>query len=73
VSSMGGNGPFQVVNLPPGGGQAVILPRWNVLALATKPAVLSIGDISTVPEIVECFPKQPKVKHFESIAVGRGR
>lgn len=46
-----GSGVFQIVKMPAGGGEAAILPRWNVLALATKPAVLTINDVSTIPEI----------------------
>jgi hypothetical protein len=50
VCQLGGNGAFQIMKLPQQGGEAVILPRWNVLALATKPAVLTVSDAAEIPE-----------------------
>jgi hypothetical protein len=51
LSPMRGSGVFQTVKLPPQGGEIVILPRWNVLALASKPAVFTVDDVSAIPEI----------------------
>jgi hypothetical protein len=57
---LGGNGAFQAVRLPAGGCEAVVLPRWNVIALALRPAALSVSDVSKVPEI--CPPKSTSTK-----------
>lgn len=51
VSAMRGSGVFQMYNMPAQGGNIVVLPRWNALALATKPAVLTIDEVSSVPEV----------------------
>jgi hypothetical protein len=57
---LGGNGPFQAVRLPGEGSEAVILPRWNIIALALRPAALSLSDVSKVPEI--CPPQTKSIK-----------
>lgn len=51
VCGLRGSGVFQIISMPAQGGNIVVLPRWNVLALATKPAVLTIDEVSSVPEI----------------------
>lgn len=57
VPTLGANGVFQTMKMPAQGGEAIILPRWNILALASKPAVLSVPDVAAVPEIAKSFPK----------------
>jgi Rubisco Assembly chaperone C-terminal domain len=52
---VGGNGIFQAIQLPEGGGQGVCLPRWNILALARRPAALFVNNAAAEPEIVESF------------------
>eukprot|EP01025_Chloroclados_australasicus_P069885 TRINITY_DN9944_c0_g1_i1.p1 TRINITY_DN9944_c0_g1~~TRINITY_DN9944_c0_g1_i1.p1 ORF type:complete len:262 (-),score=47.04 TRINITY_DN9944_c0_g1_i1:354-1031(-) len=59
VPKLGGNGGFDPVNLPEQGGSAVLLPRWNVIALARRPAVLSINDASKIPELASGQVKDP--------------
>ena len=62
VPVLGANGIFQTMKMPAQGGDAIILPRWNILALASKPAVLSVPDVAAVPEIARSFPKPPTGK-----------
>jgi hypothetical protein len=56
--SLGGNGPFQAVTLPEGGTRIVVLPRWNIVALAKRPTALSIKDVSEIPQIAASQPVQ---------------
>ena len=49
--SLGGNGAFSAITLPAGGSDVVILPRWNIVALAKRPVALSVRDVTLVPEI----------------------
>jgi len=62
VPVLGANGVFQTMRMPSQGGEAIILPRWNILALASKPAVLSVPDVAAVPEIAQSFPKPTAAK-----------
>ena len=48
---LGGNGVFSAISLPAGGSAVVILPRWNIIALAKRPVAVSVRDVSLVPEI----------------------
>jgi Rubisco Assembly chaperone C-terminal domain len=58
---LGGNGVFQAITLPENGSKVVILPRWNIIALAKRPAALSVKDVSMVPEMTP--PALQKVWH----------
>ena len=51
MPSLGGNGAFHAVTLPAGGSEVVVLPRWNIIALAQRPVALSVKDVSAIPEI----------------------
>lgn len=53
VWQLQGSGMFQIVTVPEESGQLVVLPRWNVLALAARPAVLMIDEVSSVPEVTQ--------------------
>jgi Rubisco Assembly chaperone C-terminal domain len=70
VPAVGGNGLFQAIQLPPKGGQAIVLPRWNVIALARRPAALFVDNASEVPAIVSSFPN---IKVRESCVVSAVR
>eukprot|EP00892_Ulva_mutabilis_P010198 jgi/Ulvmu1/7550/UM037_0094.1 len=74
VVTLGANGVFQTMKMPAQGGEAIILPRWNILALASRPAVLSVPDVAAVPEIAQSFPKpttgKSKASKLASSGVG---
>ena len=55
---LGGNGAFQAVTLPATGVAVVLLPRWNIIALAQRPVALSVADVAEVPEIAAAQPVQ---------------
>ena len=57
VPELGGNGIFNAITLPANSSEVVILPRWNIIALAKRPAVLSVKDVSQIPEITPPKPK----------------
>lgn len=51
VPELGSHGAFQEVTLPGGATKVVTLPRWNVVALARRPAVLYVSDVTSIPEL----------------------
>ena len=55
---LGGNGAFQAIKLPSSGTKVVLLPRWNIIALAQRPVALSVRDVAEVPEIAASQPVQ---------------
>lgn len=46
-------GTFSTFSLQSTASRCAVLPKWSVLAMARRPAALSLSDASTVPEICE--------------------